>query len=428
MSTPTASDADAAADLQTATAAIEEAARAARVASKSLITLTTEQKNDALHAAADALLAAKDRILAANAEDVDRARAAGTEESLIDRLALNEARVDGIASGLRQVAGLPDPVGTVLRGSTLPNGLELRQVAVPLGVVGIVYEARPNVTVDAFGLTLKSGNAVLLRGSSSAASSNAALVAVLRESLEASGITPDAVALLSADSRASVTALIRARGLVDVVIPRGGAGLIAAVVRDATVPTIETGTGNCHVYVHSAADLDMAERIVVNAKTRRPSVCNTVETVLVDRALAGTFLPRLLGTFQAEGVVVHGDEADMVPATETDWADEYLSLDVAVKLVDGLDEAIGHIDRYGTGHTEAIVTGDLAAARAFTTRVDAAAVMVNASTAFTDGEQFGFGAEIGISTQKLHARGPMGLPELTSTKWVAWGDGHVRPR
>lgn len=424
MSTPTAQDAE----LQTATAAVEEAARAARAASKQLITLTTEQKNAALHAAADALLANKDRILAANAEDVERARAAGTEESLIDRLALNEARVDGIASGLRQVAGLPDPVGTVLRGSTLPNGLELRQVAVPLGVVGIVYEARPNVTVDAFGLTLKSGNAVLLRGSSSAASSNAALVAVLRESLEASGITPDAVALLSADSRASVTALIRARGLVDVVIPRGGAGLIAAVVRDATVPTIETGTGNCHIYVHPAADLDMAEQIVLNAKTRRPSVCNTVETVLVDRALADTFLPRLLGTFQAEGVIVHGDETGMVPATETDWADEYLSLDVAVKIVDGLDQAIEHIDHYGTGHTEAIVTGDLAAARAFTTRVDAAAVMVNASTAFTDGEQFGFGAEIGISTQKLHARGPMGLPELTSTKWIAWGDGHVRPR
>ena len=424
MSTPTAQDAE----LQTATAAVEEAARAARAASKQLITLTTEQKNAALHAAADALLANKDRILAANAEDVERARATGTEESLIDRLALNEARVDGIASGLRQVAGLPDPVGTVLRGSTLPNGLELRQVAVPLGVVGIVYEARPNVTVDAFGLTLKSGNAVLLRGSSSAASSNAALVAVLRESLEASGITPDAVSLLSADSRASVTALIRARGLVDVVIPRGGAGLIAAVVRDATVPTIETGTGNCHIYVHPAADLDMAEQIVLNAKTRRPSVCNTVETVLVDRALADTFLPRLLGTFQAEGVIVHGDETGMVPATETDWADEYLSLDVAVKIVDGLDAAIEHIDRYGTGHTEAIVTGDLAAARAFTTRVDAAAVMVNASTAFTDGEQFGFGAEIGISTQKLHARGPMGLPELTSTKWIAWGDGHVRPR
>lgn len=426
MSTPTASASDA--ELQAATAAVEEAARAARAASKRLITLTTEQKNAALHAAADALLANKDRILAANAEDVERARAAGTEESLIDRLALTEARVDGIASGLRQVAGLPDPVGNVLRGSTLPNGLELRQVAVPLGVVGIVYEARPNVTVDAFGLTLKSGNAVLLRGSSSAASSNAALVAVLRESLAASGITPDAVSLLSADSRASVTALIRARGLVDVVIPRGGAGLIAAVVRDATVPTIETGTGNCHIYVHPAADLDMAEEIVLNAKTRPPSVCNTVETVLVDRALADTFLPRLLGTFQAEGVIVHGDETGMVPATETDWADEYLSLDIAVKIVDGLDQAIEHIDRYGTGHTEAIVTGDLGAARAFTTRVDAAAVMVNASTAFTDGEQFGFGAEIGISTQKLHARGPMGLPELTSTKWIAWGDGHVRPR
>ncbi|MDP0399024.1 glutamate-5-semialdehyde dehydrogenase [Tsukamurella strandjordii] len=424
MSTPTTQDAD----LTAATEAVQEAARAARAASKQLVTLTTEQKNAALHAAADALLANKDRILAANAEDVERARAAGTEESLVDRLALNASRVDGIASGLRQVAGLPDPIGTVLRGSTLPNGLELRQVAVPLGVVGIVYEARPNVTVDAFGLTLKSGNAVLLRGSSSAASSNAALVAVLRESLAASGITEDAVALLSAESRASVTALIRARGLVDVVIPRGGAGLIAAVVRDATVPTIETGVGNCHIYVHSAADLDMAERLVVNAKTRRPSVCNTVETVLVDAALRDTFLPRLLGTFQAEGVVVHGDEAEMVPATETDWADEYLSLDVAVKVVDGLDAAIEHIDRYGTGHTEAIVTGELAAAREFSTRVDAAAVMVNASTAFTDGEQFGFGAEIGISTQKLHARGPMGLPELTSTKWVAWGDGHVRPR
>ncbi|CAM3810934.1 glutamate-5-semialdehyde dehydrogenase [Tsukamurella strandjordii] len=424
MSTPTTQDAD----LTAATEAVQDAARAARAASKQLVTLTTEQKNAALHAAADALLANKDRILAANAEDVERARAAGTEESLVDRLALNASRVDGIASGLRQVAGLPDPIGTVLRGSTLPNGLELRQVAVPLGVVGIVYEARPNVTVDAFGLTLKSGNAVLLRGSSSAASSNAALVAVLRESLAASGITEDAVALLSAESRASVTALIRARGLVDVVIPRGGAGLIAAVVRDATVPTIETGVGNCHIYVHSAADLDMAERLVVNAKTRRPSVCNTVETVLVDAALRDTFLPRLLGTFQAEGVVVHGDEAEMVPATETDWADEYLSLDVAVKVVDGLDAAIEHIDRYGTGHTEAIVTGELAAAREFSTRVDAAAVMVNASTAFTDGEQFGFGAEIGISTQKLHARGPMGLPELTSTKWVAWGDGHVRPR
>ncbi len=409
-------------------AAVTAAARAARSASRELAALTTEQKNAALHTAADAILAAAPSLLAANADDVARARANGTEESLVDRLALTRARIDGIAGGLRQVASLPDPIGNVLRGSTLPNGLELRQVAVPLGVVGIVYEARPNVTVDAFGLTLKSGNAVLLRGSSSAASSNAALVAVLRSALAQSGITPDAVALLPSDTRASVTALIRARGLVDVVIPRGGAGLIAAVVAEATVPTIETGVGNCHIYVHSAADPEMAERLILNAKTRRPSVCNTVETILIDRACVDTVLGRLLSAFQAEGVIVHGDEADMVPATEADWSDEYLSLDVAVKIVDGLDEAIAHIDRYGTGHTEAIVTSDLAAARAFTARVDAAAVMVNASTAFTDGEQFGFGAEIGISTQKLHARGPMGLPELTSTKWIVIGDGHTRPR
>ncbi|GAA4401664.1 glutamate-5-semialdehyde dehydrogenase [Tsukamurella soli] len=409
-------------------ATVQRLARAAKAASRKLAGLTTDQKNAALHAAADAILGAAPSVLAANGEDVARARAAGTEESLIDRLALTQARIDGIASGLRQVAGLPDPIGNVLRGSTLPNGLELRQVAVPIGVVGIVYEARPNVTVDAFGLTLKSGNAVLLRGSSSAASSNAALVAVLRDSLATSGIDPDAVALLPSDTRASVTALIRARGLVDVVIPRGGAGLIAAVVAEATVPTIETGVGNCHIYVHSAADSEMALRLILNAKTRRPSVCNTVETVLVDRACAPGLLDSLLSAFQAGGVIVHGDEAGMVPATEADWADEYLSLDIAVKLVDGLDDAVAHIDRYGTGHTEAIVTGDLAAARAFTARVDAAAVMVNASTAFTDGEQFGFGAEIGISTQKLHARGPMGLPELTSTKWIVTGDGHTRPK
>lgn len=405
---------------------VRVAALAARAASKNLALATTEQKNTALHAAAGALLAAAPAILRANDEDVARARAAGTEEAMIDRLALSETRIEGIAAGLRQVAGLPDPVGAVLRGSTLPNGLAVRQVAVPLGVVGIVYEARPNVTVDALGLTLKSGNAVLLRGSSSAASSNAALVAVLRESLAASGLPADTVALLSARSRASVTALIRARGLVDVVIPRGGAGLIAAVIADATVPTIETGTGNCHIYVHSAAAPDMAERIVINAKTRRPSVCNTAETVLVDAAIAPAFLPRLMAALRAEGVTVHGDEPEMVPATDADWGAEYLSLDVAVKVVGGLDAAVEHIDRWGTGHTEAIVTDDLAAARTFTARVDAAAVMVNASTAFTDGEQFGFGAEIGISTQKLHARGPMGLSELTSTKWEVWGDGHTR--
>ncbi|MFE7718944.1 glutamate-5-semialdehyde dehydrogenase [Nocardia rhizosphaerihabitans] len=408
-------------------AAVHDAARRARVASRVLAQLTTAQKNDALHAAADALLAADDRVLAANAADIATAQAAGTEENLLDRLRLTKERIDGIASGLRQVAGLPDPVGGVVRGSTLPNGLEIRQTRVPLGVVGMVYEARPNVTVDAFGLALKSGNAALLRGSSSAANSNATLVEVLREALVAQGIPADAVQLLPSNDRSSVTHLIQARGLVDVVIPRGGAGLINAVVRDAQVPTIETGTGNCHVYVHAAADLDMAEAILLNAKTRRPSVCNAAETVLIDAAVAETALPRLSKALEDAGVTIHGDLPGQVAATDADWGEEYLTMDIALKVVDDLDAAVEHINTWGTGHTEAIVTADLAAAREFTSRVDAAAVMVNASTAFTDGEQFGFGAEIGISTQKLHARGPMALPELTSTKWIVWGDGQTRP-
>ncbi|MFI7530551.1 glutamate-5-semialdehyde dehydrogenase [Nocardia salmonicida] len=408
-------------------AAVHDAARRARVASRVLAQLTTAQKNDALHAAADALLSAADRVLAANAADIATAQAAGTEENLLDRLRLTKARIDGIASGLRQVATLPDPVGVIVRGSTLPNGLEIRQTRVPLGVVGMVYEARPNVTVDAFGLALKSGNAALLRGSSSAANSNAALVEVLREALVAQGVPADAVQLLPSDDRSSVTHLIQARGLVDVVIPRGGAGLINAVVRDAQVPTIETGTGNCHVYVHAGADLDMAEAIVLNAKTRRPSVCNAAETVLIDAAVAETALPRLSQALTDAGVTIHGDLPGQVPATDADWGEEYLTMDIALKVVDDLDAAVEHINTWGTGHTEAIVTADLAAAREFTARVDAAAVMVNASTAFTDGEQFGFGAEIGISTQKLHARGPMALPELTSTKWIVWGDGQTRP-
>ena len=408
-------------------AAVHDAARRARVASRVLAQLTTAQKNDALHAAADALLAAADRVLAANAADIATAQAAGTEENLLDRLRLTEARIDGIASGLRQVATLPDPVGVIVRGSTLPNGLEIRQTRVPLGVVGMVYEARPNVTVDAFGLALKSGNAALLRGSSSAANSNAALVEVLREALVVQGVPADAVQLLPSNDRSSVTHLIQARGLVDVVIPRGGADLINAVVRDAQVPTIETGTGNCHVYVHAAADLDMAEAIVLNAKTRRPSVCNAAETVLIDAAVAETALPRLSKALDDAGVTIHGDLPGQVPATDADWGEEYLTMDIALKVVDDLDAAVEHINTWGTGHTEAIVTADLAAAREFTARVDAAAVMVNASTAFTDGEQFGFGAEIGISTQKLHARGPMALPELTSTKWIVWGDGQTRP-
>ena len=408
-------------DVAGADVAVHDAARRARVAARTIGSMTTAVKDRALHAAADAVLANVDRILAANAEDLAAAREAGTPEAMLDRLALNPQRVDGIAAGLRQVAGLSDPIGEVLRGSTLPNGLQVRQQRVPLGVVGIVYEGRPNVTVDAFGLTLKSGNAVLLRGSSSAAASNAALVAVLRDALSAEGLPADAVQLLPSADRSSVTHLIQARGLVDVVIPRGGAGLIDAVVRDATVPTIETGVGNCHVYVHAAADLDVAESIVLNAKTRRTSVCNAAETLLVDFAIAETAGIRLVGALQQAGVTVH------VNPTEEQLRAEFLSMDIAVAVVDGIDAAIEHINTYGTGHTEAIVTTDLAAAQRFTDRVDAAAVMVNASTAFTDGEQFGFGAEIGISTQKLHARGPMGLAELTSTKWIVIGDGHIRP-
>lgn len=400
---------------------VHDAAKRARVAGRTLATLSTVTKDRALHAAADAVLTHADQIITANGRDLETARAAGTSEAMLDRLALNPQRIDGIAAGLRQVAGLPDPIGEVLRGRTLPNGLRLRQQRVPLGVVGIVYEGRPNVTVDAFGLTLKSGNAVLLRGSSSAAHSNAALVAVLRAALVAEGLPADAVQLLPSEDRASVTHLIQARGLVDVVIPRGGAGLINAVVRDALVPTIETGVGNCHVFIHADADLDVAERILLNAKTRRPSVCNAAETLLVDSAIAEHALPRMVEALQAAGVTTHLDPS------EEELRAEFLSMDIAVAAVDGVDGAIAHINEFGTGHTEAIVTTDLAAAQRFTEQVDAAAVMVNASTSFTDGEQFGFGAEIGISTQKLHARGPMGLSELTSTKWIVWGDGQTRP-
>lgn len=400
---------------------VHDAARRARAAALTLATLSTDSKNCALRTAADHILMNTRAVLEANAADLDVARAAGTPAAMLDRLALNPTRVEGIADGLRQVAGLPDPIGEVLRGRTLPNGLQLRQQRVPLGVIGIVYEGRPNVTVDAFGLTLKSGNAVLLRGSSSAANSNAALVNALRAALATEGLDVDAVQLLPSEDRSSVTHLIQARGLVDVVIPRGGAGLIDAVVRDAQVPTIETGVGNCHVYVHESADLDMAESILLNAKTRRPSVCNAAESLLIDAAIADVAVPRLAGALQAAGVTVHTDPS------EDELRAEFLSMDIALAVVDGIDAAIAHINEYGTGHTEAIVTTNHAAAQRFTERVDAAAVMVNASTAFTDGEQFGFGAEIGISTQKLHARGPMGLPELTSTKWIVWGDGHTRP-
>ena len=407
-----------------------EAARRAKAAAAQLAPLPRRTKDAALLAMADALEAQCDRILAANAEDVAAGREGGTSVALLDRLALTPERVRAMAEGLRHVATLPDPVGEVVRGSTLPNGLELRQVRVPLGVVGIVYEARPNVTADAAGLCVKSGNAVLLRGSASAYRSNAVLVEVLAGA--ATMLPEHTVQLVPGTDRSSVKELMQARGLVDVLIPRGGASLIESVVTQSLVPVIETGVGNCTVYVDEGADLDMAVAIVLDGKTTRPSVCNATETVLVHEGVAGTLLPRLLAALADEGVTVHGDAAvqaistQVVPATDEDWAAEYLSLDLAIGVVGSLEQATDHIRRWGIGHTEAIVTRSQAAARSFVGRLDSAAVMINASTRFTDGSEFGFGAEIGISTQKLHARGPMGLVELTSTTYVVTGDGHVR--
>jgi glutamate-5-semialdehyde dehydrogenase len=409
-----------------------QAARRARSAATELATATRATKDAALRAMADALLSRTQEILAGNAADLAAGREGGMSTALLDRLALSEARVAGMADGLRTLADLADPVGEVVRGSVLPNGLELRQVRVPFGVVGIIYEARPNVTADAAGICLKSGNAVLLRGSSTAARSNAAIVAVLRDAVAGAGLPSDAIQLLDASTRDSVKELMRARGLVDVLIPRGGASLIASVVGESTVPVIETGVGNCHVYVDAAADLDQALSIVLNAKTQRPSVCNAAESLLVHAGVADAFLPRVLAALAEAEVTVHGDERvrsysdSVLPATGADFAAEYLSLDISAAVVDSLDAAVAHIRRYGSGHSEAIVTGSQSAARSFVAQVDAAVVLVNASTRFTDGGEFGFGAEIGISTQKLHARGPMGLPELTSTKYVVTGDGHIR--
>ncbi len=399
-------------------------------AAAELATLTRAQKDAGLHAMADAVADATDAILEANARDVAAGREDGTSEALLDRLSLDAARVAAMADGLRDIAALPDPVGEVVRGYTRPNGLEIRQIRVPIGVVAIVYEARPNVTVDAAGLAVKSGNAALLRGSASAYRSNTVLVDVLAAAAEKAGLPRDAVQLVPGTDRDSVGHLLRARGLVDLVIPRGGAGLISYVVETSTVPVIETGVGNVHIYVDADADLDVAERIVVNAKVSRPSVCNAAETLLVHRDVAGEFVPRIVNALQDKGVTVHGDTAfnapGVVPATDDDWAAEYLSLDIAARVVADADEAIAHIRRWSSGHTEAIVTRNLDTARRFVARVDSAAVMVNASTRFTDGAEFGFGAEIGISTQKMHARGPMGLSELTTTKWVVTGDGQVR--
>ncbi|MFG1607473.1 glutamate-5-semialdehyde dehydrogenase [Actinoplanes sp. NPDC049265] len=411
---------------------VQQQATDARVAAIDLAAATRAEKDEALLLMAARLRLRADEIVEANKVDIANAREAGQSEAMIDRLALTVDRVGAMAAGLEQLAALPDPVGDVVRGSTLANGLELRQVRVPFGVVGIIYEGRPNVTADAAGICLKSGNAALLRGSGSALSSNAAIVSVLRKAVADAGLPADAVQLLDATTRDSVKELMRARGLVDVLIPRGGASLIRTVVEESTVPVIETGVGNCHVYVDENADLEKALAVAVNSKTQRLSTCNTAESLLVHAAIADTFLPLVLTELIDHGVTVHGDarvqqvSSDVVPATEEDWGKEYLSADIAVAVVDSIDDALDHIRHYGSGHTEAIVSESVTATRRFAARVDAAAVMINASTRFTDGGEFGFGAEIGISTQKLHARGPMGLPELTSTKYIVTGNGHSR--
>ncbi|MEP6561193.1 MAG: glutamate-5-semialdehyde dehydrogenase [Nakamurella sp.] len=407
----------------------------AQAAAAELGLLTSAAKDAALLAMAEALLDRRDEILAANELDVQAALTSGTPVSLVDRLRLSGSRVEAMATGLRDLVALPDPIGTVVRGSVLPNGLHLTQVRVPLGVVAIIYEARPNVTVDAAGIALKSGNAALLRGSASAFRSNQVLVGILSDAAVGAGLPADAVQLVPGTDRESVKHLMTARGLVDVIIPRGGAGLIQAVVNGSTVPVIETGVGNCHVYVDATADHTMALGILINSKTRRPSVCNAAETLLVHADAAAAFVPVVIAGLREAGVTVHADAAvfelaggtpGVIEATDEDFDTEYLSLDIAMAVVADLDAAVKHIALHGTGHTEAIVTGSLKAADEFVARVDAAAVMVNASTAFTDGAQFGFGAEIGISTQKLHARGPMGLAELTSTKYILTGNGQIR--
>jgi glutamate-5-semialdehyde dehydrogenase len=413
-----------------------ELAERARVAANTLAMTTRAAKDRALLAMADALARRTPEILEANAVDVAAGRGAGMPAAMVDRLSLDAARVAGMADGLRQAASLPDPVGEVVRGSTLANGLELRQVRVPFGVVAMIYEARPNVTADAAGLCLKSGNAVLLRGSSSAAHSNAAIVSVLRDAIESAGLPGDAIALIDSSTRASVKELMTARGFVDVLIPRGGADLIRSVVEGSTVPVIETGVGNCHVYVDADADLPMALSILLNAKTSRPSVCNAAESLLVHAAVADEFLALALPALRDAGVTVHGSApvlsagvdvgVDVVTATDDDFGREYLSLDLSATVVPSLADAIAHIRRFTTGHSETIVTRSQAAAREFVASIDAAVVLVNASSRFVDGSEFGFGAEIGISTQKLHARGPMGLAELTSTKYVVTGEGQTR--
>jgi glutamate-5-semialdehyde dehydrogenase len=406
--------------------------RAAKAASTALATATTVAKNRGLEAIADALLARSAEVIAANGDDLAAARGNGLSAGLVDRLTLDERRVAALADAVLAIARLADPVGDVVRGSTLPNGLQLTQVRVPFGVVGAIYEARPNVTVDITAIALKSGNAVVLRGGTAAQHSNAALVAVIQDALASVGLPSDAVQTVDEFGRDGATALMRARGLVDLLVPRGSAGLIKTVVEQSTVPVIETGAGVVHVFLDESADVEMATSIVLNAKTQRVAVCNAAETLLVHSAAADRLLPPVLAALRSAGVTLHADEASravvpgLVPATEEDWAAEYYSMDLAVAVVDDLDAAMAHIATWSTHHTESIVTESLRNAERFLAEVDSAVVMVNASTRFTDGGEFGFGAEVGISTQKLHARGPMGLAELTSTKWLVRGSGQVR--
>ncbi len=412
---------------------LETQGLAARNAERRLMVAGMAEKNAALLAMGSAIVARRDEWLAANAEDMKAAKEAGMRESLLDRLSLNEGRIAAIAEGVRQVAALPDPIGQVVGSTLRPNGLRIERRRVPLGVVGIIYEARPNVTVDAAALCLKSGNAVLLRGGKEAFRSNKAVTSILRDALESAGLPRDCIALVEDTSRQSADEMMNLTGYLDVLIPRGGAGLIRSVAANARVPVIRTGEGVCHIYVHAGADLDSAARILYNAKCSRPSVCNAAECVLVDRAVAEKFLPMAWEYLKKKNVVIHGgaevcailgDKA--VPATPADWDTEYGDYQLAAHVVSGMAEAMDFIAAHGTGHSEAIITNDYAAAQTFLDGVDAAAVYVNASTRFTDGFEFGLGAEIGISTQKLHARGPMGLEELTSTKYVVYGSGQVR--
>jgi glutamate-5-semialdehyde dehydrogenase len=406
-----------------------ELGRQVKAAARVLATTGTAARDAALLAAADLLVARTDDVLAANAVDVDRAQSQGVSPTVVDRLRLDAGRVAAMAAGLRQVATLPDPVGEVVRGWVRPNGLRIEEVRVPLGVVAIIYENRPNVTSDAFGLCLKSGNAAFLRGSSGAVSSNVAIAAVLREGLAKAGLPEDSVVLVEDVSREAVVEFMQLRESIDVLIPRGGPSLIRSILDNATVPYVIDGDGNCHVYVDAAADLDMALSIVVNSKTQRPSVCNAAESLVVHAAIADAFLPALAAAMPEVELVGDARARAVVPtmgeATDDDFATEFLDLKMSVAVVDDLDGAIEHVQRYSSGHSEAIVTGDLAAADRFTREVDAAAVLVNASTRWVDGERFGFGAEIGISTQKLHARGPMGLQALTTGKYVVRGEGHI---